>query len=242
MIRAEGLGWRSGGVQVVGGVDLEVGEGEAVALLGRNGSGRSTLLRLLATLVRPSSGGLRIDGIDAVREPLRARRRIGYAGPQPALHDRLTAAEHLGFVAAARGLEGAGRSRAAAAALRLSELEPQRSIGTLSAGLRQRLALAAALISRPPVVLVDGGLGQLDPVARRRYAEALRERRRQGAAIVISCNSLEGLERLCGRVAVLDAGRMVARSSLAEFEGALPALERLAGEPAGAGDEPQGLG
>jgi ABC-type multidrug transport system ATPase subunit len=239
MIRARGLSKRFRQARALADVDLEVRAGQALVLLGTNGSGRTTLLRILATLLRPSSGEVWIEGIDAVKEPLRARRSIGYAGPVPSLHPQLTVGEHLELAAAACGLDRQPLRRAVSGARSLAEIAADQPIEHLSDGLRQRLALAAALMSRPPVLLVDGDLGGLDPLARTRFLAALSARCRDGAAIVLACNSPQGLEELCSHVALLHEGRLLESRPLdGGFQEPIRTLRNLAAGASAARETP----
>lgn len=236
MIRARGLGKSFRRASALADVDLDVAAGQALALLGTNGSGRSTLLRLLATLLRPSTGEVWIDGVDAVKEPLRARRRVGYAGPSPALDSHLTVGEHLELAAAARGLERESLRGAVVGARSLAGVAAHLPIERLSDGLRQRLALAAAMLSRPPVLLLDGGLAGLDVLARGRFLDELCARRRDGATIVLACDALDGLEGLCSHVALLHEGRLAdCRPLDGDLQRPIRELQELAASGSGGG-------
>lgn len=214
MIRIRGLREESRGATALRGIDLDLEAGQALALFGTSGSGRTTLLEILATLRRPTAGEILLDGADLFARPLAARRGIGYLPASPAFAGQLTVAEHLEFAAAARGLDAERRRRAVAASLRLAELAGTRRIGELSAGLRRQLALAALLPVEPTLILLDEFPDGLDPLARRRFAPALRERCAGGAILVAACNALGGVEDLFGRAAFLHRGRLLAERTL----------------------------
>lgn len=210
MIRIRKLSKRISSVEALTGIDLDLGRGAALVLAGTNGSGRSTLLAILATLVRPTSGRVEIEGIDALKEPLRVRQRIGYLGPSANLHPRLTVGEHLAFVAASRGLEAGSREDAVALTLEWVGLAASCLIQELSSGLRRQLAIAGVLLGNPPLLLLDDPMSWLDPLAKRRFGGLLEERRREGATLVLACNSFDLPAGLCDRVAFLHRGCLMA--------------------------------
>ena len=209
MIRIQKLGKTFGDVRALQGVDLSVDRGEVCCLFGTNGSGRSTLLRILATLVRPDEGSVEIAGLDARRHPISARRHIGYVGPARDVVDDMRVLEYLDFLAGARGLRGADRKTAVDQALARSGVGPQSSLRDLSDGSARRLALAAALLHAPGVVLIDGPLLHLDPVGQRDLRRWIADARQQGSSVVVAANSTdEGLD-LWTRGVVLHRGRLV---------------------------------
>ncbi len=214
MIRVRQLSLKRRGAELLSGIDLDVTRGEALALLGTNGCGRTLLLEILATLRRPTGGTVEIGGIDALREQSRARRELCLVEAEPGLHPELTAGEYLEFCLESRGIDE-GRRRRLSEGLRLAELAPEQLIGELSPGLCQRLDLAAALALRTPVLLLDQALTKIDPLARPRFVRALEKRRTEGCAILLATHCLVGLDGLCRQVAVLQGGRIVARQALA---------------------------
>lgn len=215
------LGKQYGRVQALERVDLAVHPGELVALIGHNGAGKSTTLKVLTGQLRPSRGSVQIGGVDALAEPDLARRRFGYVPEEPALYEYLTARELLELVCA---LRGGGDIPAALELVGLGE-DADRLIREYSQGMRRKAALAAAVVARPPVLVLDEALNGLDPPSAARVKAGLRRLCDAGAAVLLSTHVLETVERLADRVVMLARGRVVADLRVDEIgqEG----LERL---------------
>jgi ABC-2 type transport system ATP-binding protein len=200
----------------VDGVSLSLRRGEVVALLGPNGAGKSTSLLALAGAVTPTRGRIAIGGVDLADRPLEAKRKVGFADQPPGLYEFLTVAEHVGFVAEARGATDS------VAAPVLDELGlagiAHRPCRELSFGMRQRVGLAAALVGGVELVLLDETLNGLDPHAARAARKAVSASAERGAAILMSTHLLGVAERLCQRVLIMDQGKLVADKSGAELE------------------------
>ncbi len=211
-------------------LSLSAAAGEIIGLLGPHGAGKSTALRAIAGAVMPSKGEIRIDGVELSADPLAAKQKVGFADQPPSLYEFFTVAEHVAMIAEARG----DRDRAAQAQL-LQELGlggvAQRPCRELSFGMRQRVGLAASLVARPAVVLLDETLNGLDPHAARRARGALVAAADRGAAVVMSTHLLGVAERLCHRIVVMDQGKVVndlAGAALAELYAAgVGALEEM---------------
>ncbi|HWP67206.1 MAG TPA: ABC transporter ATP-binding protein [Candidatus Limnocylindria bacterium] len=212
MIAARELTKRFGGRTAISAVSLDVAAGETVGFLGPNGAGKTTTLRILAGIFPPTAGSVRIGDADLGREPLRARASIGYLPERPALYGEMTVTALLRFVVALRGTrDGTTPERAAAAALertRLGELANRR-IHTLSKGMRQRVALAAAIVGDPPVLLLDEPTAGLDPTERTAARSLIRDLAPR-RAVLLSSHLLEDVSTLCDRVIVLHRGRVIA--------------------------------
>lgn len=225
MIEVEGVRKVYGRTVAVDGVSFTVAPGELVGLIGRNGAGKTTLLRMLAGQLLPTAGRLRVGGADVVADPAAARERLGYVPEVVELWDYLTARELLEFVVDVRG------RGEVADGLRVANLgeDADRLIREYSQGMRRRVALAAALVSAPPAVVLDEALNGLDPPSAAGIKEELRRARDAGAAILLSTHVTETLERLADRVIRLDRGRVVADLRVADLPpGGLEAL--FAGE------------
>ena len=204
-------------------IHLTVSVGEQFALLGPNGSGKSTLLRILSSLLRPTSGTAAIGGADVFADPAAARRRLGVVFQGQGLDAKLTVAENLRFHGHLHGLGGrALRERVDVLLERFALTERRRDrAGTLSGGLRRRVELAKALLHRPQVLLLDEPSSGLDLPSRQAFWQTLEEWRRQDALTVLVATHLMDEAERCGRVALLDQGRLVALDSPAALKRAL---------------------
>jgi ABC-2 type transport system ATP-binding protein len=212
VIAARELTKRFGGRTAIEAVSLDVAAGETVGFLGPNGAGKTTTLRILAGIFPPNTGSVHIGGADLAREPLRARAQIGYLPERPALYGEMTVHALLRFVAALRGVRGTATEeqavQRAVERTRLAELAGRR-IDTLSKGMRQRVALAVAIVGDPPVLLLDEPTAGLDP-AERSEARALIQALAPGRAVLLSSHLLDDVSTLCDRVVVLHRGRVIA--------------------------------
>ncbi|WP_412063137.1 ABC transporter ATP-binding protein [Rubrivirga sp. IMCC45206] len=212
-----------GAVQALDGLTLAVGEGERVALLGRNGSGKTTILRIAATRLVPDGGSVAVRGLDVAREPDAVRHHVGVVFQSPALDANLTAREALALQAALSRIprvETAARISDALAEAGLADRADDR-IGTLSGGLTRRLDLARGLLARPALALLDEPTTGLDPIAREAFWTALDRRRADGAQL-IATHTMDEAER-CDRVVIVDAGRVVVDGSPADLTATLGA-------------------
>ena len=199
----------------VDGLSLSLEAGEIVLMLGPNGAGKSTTLSAIAGAIVPSSGTIAIAGQDAARAPRAIRAKVGFADQPPALYDYFTVAEHVGFVAQARGAD-AKAGEAVLEQLGLSKIM-QRPCRELSFGMRQRVGLAAALVGPVELVLLDETLNGLDPHAVRSARATLRAAADRGAAILMSTHLLGVAERMCDRILMMDKGKLVADRRGAEL-------------------------
>jgi ABC-2 type transport system ATP-binding protein len=193
------------------GVDFQVARGELFGLLGPNGGGKSTVFRILSTLLRPDSGRASVLGHDVAREPDAVRRRIGVVFQHPSVDPLLSVDENLATHGHLYGLGGgalAARRDAVLPRLGLAAVRRQRT-GTLSGGQKRRVELAKALLTGAEVLLLDEPSTGLDPVARRDFLAVLTELRAGGISIVLTTHDMDEAER-CDRVAFLDRGRVVA--------------------------------
>ena len=210
MITANRLTRRFGERVVVDNVSFEVGRSEIVALLGPNGAGKTTILRMLGGLIAPTSGSVVIDGVQLTRATgATLRRRIGFLPEAPGLWDRLTVRENLAVYANLYKLEAA--DRVIDWLLDLFELTAHQAAraAELSKGMRQKVAIARALLHDPQILLLDEPTSGLDPQIARTVRRLLDERRGQGCSILVSTHNLDETERLADRVAVVQ-GRLIA--------------------------------
>lgn len=197
---------------VVQDVHCDIRAGECFGLLGPNGAGKTTLFKMLATLILPDAGTASVAGFDLVRNAAEVRRILTpVIADERSLYWRISARENLRLFASLHGLHGAAASRRIAELLAIVELaDSTKMVGTFSSGMKQRLLIARALISRPRILLLDEPTRSLDPISARRLREFLRTEiaGRQGCTIFLATHSTEEALELCDRVAVLDRGRI----------------------------------
>jgi len=206
----------------VAGLDLTVRSGEFYALLGPNGAGKTTTLRMVAGLLRPDEGSIHVFGVDAIADPIAAKRQIAWVPDEPMIYDRLTPLEYLEFVSGLWDLDAATAERNARDLLELLGLAGQRNTrcDTFSKGMRQKVALAGALVHDPSLIILDEPLTGLDAASARLVKAALVERVKAGATIIITTHILEVAERMAERIGVISAGRLLAEGTLAEITAA----------------------
>ncbi len=222
-IEARELTKRFGSVTAVDRLTLSVASGEIFGLVGPDGAGKTTTLRLLTGVMQPSSGSVRVLDLDITRDPEAVRHRIGYVPQNSSLYADLSVLENLQFHADLFGIPRAERDRKAAELLAFSRLEPfaKRLCRNLSGGMRQKLALCAALIHRPEVLFLDEPTIGVDPVSRREFWLLIYQLLQQGLTLLVSTPYLDEAER-CHRVGLMDHGRLVACDSPSGLRGMLP--------------------
>jgi daunorubicin resistance ABC transporter ATP-binding subunit len=219
-IRAEGLTKRFGEFVAVDALDLQVQDGTVVSLLGPNGAGKTTTVRMLATLIAPGGGRAWVGGHDVVRESGRVRELISLTGQFAALDKHLTARENLVLMAQLRGYNGRTARRRTDELLERFDAEPfrDRLVKNLSGGERRRIDLAAGLIERPQVLVLDEPTTGLDPRSRQVVWSTVRELVAEGVTLLLTTQYLEEADALADRVVLLDRGREVAAGTPAELK------------------------
>jgi ABC-2 type transport system ATP-binding protein len=220
MIFTEGLTKRFGTTHALDGLDLVVEPGTILGLLGRNGAGKTTAVRILATLLLPDGGRALVGGHDVVRDAAAVREQISLAGQQATLDERLTGRENLVLLGRLQRLSAAAAKARAAELLERFGLTDAatRLVSTYSGGMRRRLDLAACLMVPRPVVFLDEPTTGLDPVSRTEVWNAIRALADDGAAILLTTQYLAEAEHLADRVSVLDGGRVAAEGTPAELK------------------------
>jgi ABC-2 type transport system ATP-binding protein len=211
--------FKSFGKPVIRDLDLEVRPGELYALLGPNGAGKTTTLRMVVGLARPDRGSIRIFGVDALARPSEAKAIVAWLPDEPMLYDKLTPLEYLAFVAGLWGVspdEGAAEAERLLRWLGLWDDRASRCEG-FSRGMKQKVALAGALIHKPRLLVLDEPLTGLDAAMARSVKDMLQEQVRSGATVIVTTHILEVAERLADRIGIIDQGRLLAEGTLAEL-------------------------
>ncbi|WP_405672580.1 ATP-binding cassette domain-containing protein [Streptomyces sp. NBC_01530] len=217
-VLSEGLKKRFGKVQAVRGLDLAVAQGTVCGVLGLNGAGKTTAVRLLTTLLRPDGGSARIAGHDLVREPAAVRRRIGVTGQYASVDGDLTGRENLRLFARLHRV-GAPGQRAGELLDRFGLAEAaDRPASGYSGGMRRRLDLAASLIRRPDVLFLDEPTTGLDPSSRNLIWDAVRELTADGTTVLLTTQYLEEADQLADHIALVDRGRVAQTGSPSQFK------------------------
>jgi ABC-2 type transport system ATP-binding protein len=218
MIRATGLVKRFGRARALDGLDLHVPAGAIYGLIGENGAGKTSTLRILATLSLPDAGTAEVAGADVLSRPDDVRRRVGYMPDFFGIYDDLKVGEYLDFYASLYGVRGPAAARLRDDLLELVDLGSKREdyVEHLSRGMQQRLCLARALVHDPQVLLLDEPASGLDPVARVELRELLKELGRMGKTVVISSHILSELADLCSHVGFVAGGRVLREGRVEE--------------------------
>ena len=223
-IEVEGLVRKFGSLAAVDGIDLAVDEGEVFGFLGPNGAGKSTTVRVLVTLLRPTSGRARVAGHDVVKNANRVRREIGVALQDAALDPLMTGRELLRLQATLHGISRHDADQRGTELLERVGLTgaADRRVGTYSGGMRRRLDLAMALIHRPKVLFLDEPTTGLDPMSRVALWEEVRAlNAEEGTTVFLTTQYLEEADQLAGRIAIIDHGRLVREGRPAELKAAV---------------------
>lgn len=203
----------------VDGLDLTVRAGEFYALLGPNGAGKTTTLRMIAGLLEPDAGDITIYGIDARKDPVEAKRVTAWVSDEPMIYDKLTPLEYLAFVAGLWNIDGAVAERRASDLLDWLDLTAhanERCEG-FSKGMRQKVALAGALVHDPRLIILDEPLTGLDAGAARLVKDVLKARVAAGGTIIMTTHILEVAERMSDRIGVISGGKLVAEGTLEDL-------------------------
>jgi ABC-2 type transport system ATP-binding protein len=229
---------RFGAFVAVNDVSFTVEAGEVFGFLGSNGAGKSTTIRMLCGLLRPTSGTALVGGIDVTRDPEAVKRRIGYMSQRFSLYEKLTVDQNIAFFG---GIYGLAPDRLAARRDFVLDMAGLRGrertlTGDLSGGWRQRLALGCAILHEPPIVFLDEPTGGVDPLSRRQFWRLIDELAGAGVAVLVTTHYLDEAEH-CHRIAIIQAGRVAALGTVAELKGTFadrPLVEVRAADPVAA--------
>ena len=200
-------------------MEFRVQEGEMFGFLGPNGAGKTTTIKMLTGLLNPTSGSAEIGGFDIQKNPIQAKAIFGYIPDNPFLYEKLSGSEYLNFIADLYSVSKAGRSQKVSDLLNLFELQEKSAelIQGYSRGMRQKIALAGALIHQPKVIFLDKPTVGLDPRGARVMQDILRELCHRGTTVFMSTHILEVAERMCDRIAIINRGSMIAQGTMEQI-------------------------
>jgi drug efflux transport system ATP-binding protein len=210
---------RFGAFVAVNDLSFEVRQGEIFGFLGSNGAGKSTTIRMLCGLLRPSSGSARVGGIDVGSQPEAVKQRIGYMSQRFSLYEKLTVDQNITFFGGIYGLDRERLAARRAAVLEMAGLRGRESMltGALSGGWRQRLGLGCAILHQPPIVFLDEPTGGVDPLSRRRFWRLINDLASGGTTVLVTTHYLDEAEN-CHRIAIIHAGRLAALGTVPELK------------------------
>jgi len=209
-------------LRVLRGVDFDVARGSIFALLGSNGAGKTTVVKILSTLLKPDAGTATVDGFAVVTQSANVRESISLTGQFAAVDETLTGRENLVLVARLRHLKDVGQiADDLLARFQLTDAA-QRRVSTYSGGMRRRLDIAMSLIGNPPVIFLDEPTTGLDPQARGEVWKSVKELAGQGTTVLLTTQYLDEAEQLADRIAILHQGRIIANGTLTELKQLLP--------------------
>jgi len=219
VLEVQGLAKSYGDVLALRDLNVQVEEGQCLVLLGRNGAGKTTALRCMAGVLTPTSGTVKVDGIDSADDPTAVRARVGLMPEVPGLYERMSARAYLDHFGAIYEIPLPERGRRIDELLDLFELTDagDRWLGTFSKGMRQKVALIRATLHRPRLILADEPTSALDPDSARRAWNYLKDLQTEGCALVICTHSMEEAEHLAGDIGIMSAGRALAIGSMVEL-------------------------
>lgn len=219
MITLRSLTKRYGPFTAVDSIDLEVTKGELFGFLGPNGAGKTTTLRMIAGILRPTSGSVVVGGVNIAEHPAAAKAKLGFIPDRPFIYDKLTGAEFLRFVAGLYEQSGPAVEKRMDELLSLFDLREWKDelVESYSHGMRQKLIISSAFLHRPEVVVVDEPMVGLDPKAARILKDLFREYTRRGHTIMMSTHTLEVAESLCDRIGIIQGGKIRALGTMDEL-------------------------
>ena len=229
MIKLDQLNKRYGELQAVDNLSLEVPSGELFCFLGRNGAGKTTTIKMMTGLVRPDSGSINLGGVDALKDPVEAKRIMGYIPDMPYLYERLTVVEFAQFSAELYRMPRKQAREDIDMYIELFGLTDKRGtlIKDLSHGMRQRVIYASTLLHQPKILLVDEPFIGLDPHSIRLIKDLLKERTQQGMTILMTTHILAIAEEIADRIGIIDHGRLIACGDLDELTADRSESDRL---------------
>jgi ABC-2 type transport system ATP-binding protein len=219
MLELRGVAKRYGSFEAVKGIDLRAERGEIFGFLGPNGAGKTTTIRMVAGVLRPTSGQVLVGGLDMALEPEAAKAKVGYIPDRPYLYEKLSGGEFLRFVAGLWGKGGAEADRRAECLLELFGLTEWRDelIESYSHGMRQKVLIASALIHQPELIVVDEPMVGLDPRSAKLLKDLLQTFVDEGGTVFLSTHTLEVAEALCDRISIIQGGEIIASGTMEDL-------------------------
>ncbi len=208
-----------GDVEALRDLNIEIDPGSIFGLLGPNGSGKTTFLRIITSLLDPTSGYVRVKGMNPLDEPDRIKGIVGYVPETPAMYESLSPREYFSFVSSVRGISASQIRERARSLVKALDLEEHMDsfIGSLSFGTKQKVAIVAALLHDPEIIVMDEGMNGLDPRSAKILKELLREFAQRGKTVIFSTHIMEVAENVCDRVAILYEGRIVRTGTMEQL-------------------------
>ncbi|WP_127530126.1 ABC transporter ATP-binding protein [Paenibacillus kobensis] len=208
-----------GSKQALDGISFEVKEGSCFGLLGPNGAGKSTTMKIITSILEPTSGSAEVLGYDIRKQSAAIRQQVGYVPQEITLHNKLTAEQNLAFFGEMYGVKGATLKERIRVVLEQVGLADRGKdmVGSFSGGMKRRINIAAALLHRPKLVILDEPTVGIDPQSRNHIFEMVRELCREGVTLIYSTHYMEEVETLCDDIAIIDHGRVVVQGALDEL-------------------------
>ena len=215
--------------EAVRGIDLAIPEGELFVLVGPNGAGKSTTLKMLVGLLKPTSGQIRMGGIDALKEPMKAKKILSYVPDIPYVYEKLTPSELLRFMGKLYELDSATIQKRGEEMLKFFSLWEVRHtlIEQFSHGMRQKAILSATLLHEPKVFILDEPMVGLDPISIKDFKNFLKRKSKEGMTIIFSTHTLTLAEELADRIGIINHGKLIALGSLEELQQNYQSKENL---------------
>ena len=216
MIQIENLKKNFGKQKALDGLQLHVKKGDIFGFVGPNGAGKTTTMRIMTGLIRPDSGNVIIDGVDALKDGYRIKRKTGYMPDFFGVYDNLKAIEYMEFFASVYGITGSYATRLCLEMMDLVELSDKADfmVDTLSRGMKQRLCLARCLIHNPDILILDEPSSGLDPASRVEMIQIIRRLQAKGKTVFISSHILSEISRICTSIGIIDNGKMLVQGSM----------------------------
>jgi len=219
MIKLVDLQKSFGDIDAVNQISLQINRGEIFGFIGNNGAGKTTTIKMMIGLLKPDNGQIIIDGIDVEQNPLKVKKRAGYAPEEPVLYEYLSGYEFLDFIADVKGLNSKQRKDQIEELIEFFALTEKQNqmIKTYSHGMRKKVALAAAFIARPKILLLDEPITGLDPECSYRTKQRLTHLSKEGVTIFFSSHILEAVEKICHRIGIIHEGRLILSGTMKEL-------------------------